>query len=149
MHQPLGLARPPSDTADYFTEQDGQRFAGRHLLVDLWGAQHLSDAARIEAALREAALAAKATVLHGHFHVFTPQGGVTGVLLLAESHISIHTWPEHGFAAIDLFMCADCDPHDGIDALTRWFAPARMHVNTLRRGEMPTSPATVQPAPTV
>jgi S-adenosylmethionine decarboxylase len=119
---------------DYFSERNGQRFAGMHLIVDMWDAKYLNDAISIEAALREAAHSAKATVLHGHFHVFTPLGGVTGVLLLAESHISIHTWPEHSFAAIDLFMCAGCDAHDGIDALKRWFAPRRISIKALRRG---------------
>ncbi len=79
---------------DYFVEKDGVRFAGMHLLVDLWGAGNLTDPAAIDAALREAALAAGATILHSHFHHFEPNGGVSGVVVLAESHISIHTWPE-------------------------------------------------------
>lgn len=122
---------------DYFTERDGVRYAGLHLLVDLWEAQQLNDCAGIEAALRDAARAANATVLHGHFHVFTPHGGVTGVLLLAESHISIHTWPERQFAAIDMFMCASCDPRDGLPALQRFFQPGRMIVQDIRRGALP------------
>jgi S-adenosylmethionine decarboxylase len=73
-------------------------------------------------------------VLQARFHTFSPQGGVTGVLLLAESHISIHTWPERGFAAIDLFMCADCDPRDGLPALQQFFQPGRMDVQEMRRG---------------
>jgi S-adenosylmethionine decarboxylase len=139
MPNALGQHHAAVPHKDYFSERDGQRFAGTHLIVDLWEAKHLNDSPRIEAALREAALAAKATVLHGHFHVFTPLGGVTGMLLLAESHISIHTWPERGFAAVDLFMCAGCDPHDGIDAIKRWFEPQRITVKTLRRGDLPTS----------
>ena len=77
------------------------RPAGIHLLADLAGidALLLTDADAIDALLREAALAAGARILHSHFHTFGPGLGVTGVLLLAESHISIHTWPEHGFAA--------------------------------------------------
>jgi S-adenosylmethionine decarboxylase len=134
MSDALGLALPAVTHRDYFSECNGQRFAGTHLILDLWDAKYLNDAISIEAALREAARSSKATVLHGHFHVFTPLGGVTGVLLLAESHISIHTWPEHSFAAIDLFMCAGCNPRDGIDALKRWFAPQRISVKTLRRG---------------
>lgn len=134
MPEAQGSEFPAMPRKDYFSERDGQRFAGMHLIVDMWGARHLNDATSIESALRDAALAAKATVLHSHFHVFTPLGGVTGVLLLAESHISIHTWPENGFAAVDLFMCAGCDPQDGIDALKHWFEPKRMSVKSLRRG---------------
>jgi S-adenosylmethionine decarboxylase len=128
-----------AEAHDYFTERDGARYAGLHVLLDLWEAQHLTDADGIEAALREAALAARATVLQARFHTFSPQGGVTGVLLLAESHISIHTWPERGFAAIDLFMCADCDPRDGLQALQHFFQPGRMDVQEMRRGVLASS----------
>lgn len=123
-----------TDLNDYFSQRDGERYAGLHLLVDLWEAQGLQNCGGIESALRQAAIAAGATVLHGHFHTFTPSGGVTGVLLLAESHISIHTWPERQFAAIDLFMCADCDPRDGLPALQQFFQPGRMLVQDVRRG---------------
>jgi S-adenosylmethionine decarboxylase len=119
---------------DYFSERDGVRFAGTHLLVDLWDTARLDDAVHIEAALRGAAHAAGATVLHAHLHVFTPQGGITGVLLLAESHITIHTWPERGFAAIDLFMCAACNPADALPALQTALQPDRMNVKSLQRG---------------
>ena len=122
---------------DYFSERDGVRYAGLHLLVDLWDAERLNDCAGIEAVLREVAHAARATVLHGHFHVFTPHGGVTGVLLLSESHISIHTWPERNFAAIDMFMCAGCDPRDGLPVLERYFQPGKMLVQDVRRGTLP------------
>ena len=86
--------------------------SGVHLLADLHGVDPalLRDAAFIDALLRRAAEAAGARILHGHFHVFGDGGGVTGVLLLAESHISIHTWPESGFAAADIFMCGAARP---------------------------------------
>ena len=96
------------DRKDYFVERDGMRFAGTHLLVDLWGATNLADPSLIDAALRDAAVRAGATILHSHFHHFTPNGGVSGVVVLAESHISIHTWPERNFAAVDIFMCGAC-----------------------------------------
>lgn len=80
-------------------------YTGTHLLADLTGCAGLDDAARVEAALRDAVAAAKATLLDIRLHHFGPEQGVTGVALLAESHISIHTWPEHGYAAIDIFLC--------------------------------------------
>ncbi len=119
---------------DYFVEKDGVKFAGTHLLIDLWGATTLGDPAHIDRALREAAEAAGATILHGHFHHFSPNGGVSGVLVLAESHISIHTWPERDFAAIDVFMCGECNPYKGIPALKDAFKPASINLGEQRRG---------------
>jgi S-adenosylmethionine decarboxylase len=121
---------------DYFVEKDGVKFAGMHLLVDLWGASNLCDPDHIDRALREAAEAAGATILHGHFHHFSPNGGVSGVLVLAESHISIHTWPERDFAAIDIFMCGACDPYDGIPALKAAFRPKTINLDEQRRGKI-------------
>ena len=124
------------DRTDYFVERDGMRFAGTHLLVDLWGASRLDDPDHIDAALREAALAAGATILHSHFHHFTPNGGVSGVIVLAESHISIHTWPERHFAAVDIFMCGACDPHLSVPLLRRAFAPTRVILLEELRGRI-------------
>lgn len=118
--------------------------AGTHLLIDLWGAQGLDDVAHIEQALLQAAQAAGATVLHCHLHHFQAAqqpssfgntgAGVTGVLLLAESHISIHTWPERGFAAVDVFMCGLCDPQACVPVLQRVFSPTRLVVQDHQRG---------------
>jgi S-adenosylmethionine decarboxylase len=119
---------------DYFVEKDGQKFAGMHLLVDLWGASNLCDPAFIDRALRAAAEAANATILHGHFHHFSPNGGVSGVLVLAESHISIHTWPERDFAAVDIFMCGACDPYRSLPVLKEVFAPKSILLSEQRRG---------------
>jgi S-adenosylmethionine decarboxylase len=119
---------------DYFQERDGQRFAGMHLLLDLWGAADLGDPARLEHAMCAAAEAAGATVLHSHFHHFSPDGGVSGVVVLAESHISIHTWPERDFAAIDIFMCGACDPYKSVPVIEAAFRPRSMELNEQRRG---------------
>jgi S-adenosylmethionine decarboxylase len=121
---------------DYFVEKDGVKFAGMHLLVDLWGANNLTDPATIDRALSEAAEAAGATILHSHFHHFGPDGGVSGVLVLAESHISIHTWPERDFAAIDIFMCGACDPYLSLPVLKAAFQPASMLLDEQRRGRI-------------
>ena len=121
---------------DYFVERDGEKFAGMHLLVDLWGASRLDDPAHIDAALREAAIVAGATILHSHFHHFSPNGGVSGVVVLAESHISIHTWPERSFAAIDLFMCGACDSNLSIPVLQAAFSPSSIDLSEQRRGRV-------------
>lgn len=121
---------------DYFVEKDGVKFAGTHLLVDLWGASNLADPALIDRACRQAALAAGATILHSHFHHFSPNGGVSGVVVLAESHISIHTWPERDFAAVDIFMCGACDPNDSVPVLKAAFKPDRIVLDEQRRGRI-------------
>ena len=124
------------DRKDYFVEKDGMKFAGTHLLVDLWGATNLDNPELIDAALRGAAIRAGATILHSHFHHFSPNGGVSGVVVLAESHISIHTWPERNFAAVDIFMCGECDPHDAIPVLREAFGPDRVDLDEQRRGRV-------------
>ena len=120
--------------ADHFVERDGMIFAGTHLIIDLWGASRLDDLDHIELALRDAVLATGATLLHIHLHHFTPNGGVSGVAVLAESHISIHTWPERGYAALDVFMCGEARPHDAVLVLRRAFDPESVQIGDHRRG---------------
>ena len=119
---------------DHFCSQDGVEFAGRHLLVDLWGGRGLDDLERMEAALRDAAHESGATLLHVHLHHFTPNDGISGVAVLAESHISVHTWPERDYAAFDLFMCGDARPALGVEVLKRAFSPSEVIVHTHLRG---------------
>ena len=123
-------------TNDYFFQRVGDRFAGLHLIVDLWGARRLDDEPFIETALRNSVDAAGATLLHIHLHRFTENGGVSGVAVLAESHISIHSWPEHGYAAIDIFMCGDTDPHRSVEVLREAFRPERVEIGEHRRGRL-------------
>lgn len=91
-------------------------YEGRHLIAELHDCSGLDDPALIERCLRDATAAAGATLLEVRLHHFGPGNGVTGVALLAESHISIHSWPEHGYAAVDIFMCGRA--HD-LDAALR------------------------------
>lgn len=108
---------------------------GRHVLADLSGidADKLASCGAIERLLRAAAEAAGAHVLHSHFHGFGPGQGVTGVALLAESHISIHTWPEHGYAAADIFMCGTAQPELALQVLRDALTPESCHVQTIER----------------
>lgn len=119
---------------DYFVEVDGLRFAGRHLLVEFWQAEKLNDLDAIESAMRAGVIASGATLLHLHLHHFSPNGGISGVAVLAESHISIHTWPERGYAAIDIFMCGACNPYDAIPALRAGLTPGSVTISENKRG---------------
>ena len=85
-------------------------------------------------ALRRSVDAAGATLLHVHLHHFEPNGGVSGVAVLAESHISIHTWPERRYAAIDIFMCGMAKPETCVPVLQEAFSPKQTAVNELLRG---------------
>ncbi len=120
---------------DHFVVRNGVRCAGAHLIVDLYGAERLDDIDHIETALRRAVDAANATLLHIHLHHFEPNGGVSGVAVLAESHISIHTWPENGYAALDVFMCGKADPDACVPVLREAFAPTNIAVSELLRGQ--------------
>lgn len=105
-----------------------------HLLVELWDAGSLSDIRAVEAALIRAAQESGATVLHSYMHPFGAQKGVSGVVVLAESHIAIHTWPERGYAAVDVFMCGACDPYRAVAVFREAFKPARVEISEHRRG---------------
>ena len=110
--------------------------SGLHCLVDFYGvsAALLADPVQLEAIVRQAAEVAGAHILFSHFHHFGAQQGVTGVLLLAESHISIHTWPEQGFAAADVFMCGSAEPERALALMRSALAPEREQVQRVTRG---------------
>src|SRR6201985_1597770 len=130
---------PPSamsndDQKDHCITKNGLTFAGSHLIIDLWEAEGLGDRDRIEQALIDAVNAAGATLLHIHLHTFTDGGGISGVAVLAESHISVHTWPEKGYAAFDVFMCGDAEPRKAMNVFKRAFNPGRIVVGEHKRG---------------
>lgn len=95
-------------------------YQGHHLIADLHDAAHLTEVDHVEGCLIEAAKAAGATLLEVRLHSFGPGQGVTGIAMLAESHISIHTWPEYGSACVDIFMCGRShDLDSALDAIVR------------------------------
>ncbi|HEU5095073.1 MAG TPA: adenosylmethionine decarboxylase [Reyranella sp.] len=137
MEKILSVDARADDRPDHFVRRDGMRFAGTHLIVDLWHATNLDDVDVVEEALRKAAKLAGATLLNVDLHRFTPSGGITGVAVLAESHISIHTWPECAYAAIDVFMCGEARPHKAVEVLRNVFSPETLAISEHRRGVMP------------
>lgn len=111
-------------------------YDGRHVLADFHGcAARLDDVDLVERALRDAVPAAGATILDLNLHHFGEGQGVTGVALLAESHMSIHTWPEHGYVALDLFLCGRRHDIDAaMSVLAEAFRPADISKRTIERG---------------
>ena len=107
---------------------------GRHVLLDIFGARHLGDEAFVEQACKDAAQATGATIIGTNFHHFGGDGGVSVVILLAESHLSIHTWPEFGAATLDIYTCGDCDPEAAIPVLCRRFEAASHKSTVIMRG---------------
>lgn len=114
--------------------RDGKTFAGMHIIVDLYEAEHLDDIELIEKVMRECVETCGANLLHIYLHHFTPNHGVTGVAVLSESHISVHTWPERNFAAFDIFMCGDAEPELAVDILQERFKAKKVISTTKQRG---------------
>jgi len=118
---------------------------GKHLLLELKDCNHelLNDIAYLKTALSEVATQIGATVVKDSFYQFTPQG-VSGVVIIAESHISIHTWPEHNYAAVDVFTCGDViEPKNADKPLTEKLKAGSATYIELKRGVLLESAAPV------
>ncbi len=137
MHQPRKVHARDENALAHFVHKDGIFFAGTHLIIDLWQAERLDDIEHVEETLREAVEAAGATLLRLDVHRFPDNDGMSGVATLAESHMSIHTWPECGYAALDIFMCGNSDPYKAIPILKRAFKPGNMQLSEIKRGLRP------------
>ncbi len=112
------------------------RTEGKHILMDISGCKPelLNDLTFLKQLLVEAAERANATVLNVAFHHFTPQG-VSGVVVISESHLSIHTWPEAGYAAVDFYTCGDINPKAACKYIARFLNANCVQITEIRRGE--------------
>ncbi|WP_069650500.1 adenosylmethionine decarboxylase [Caloranaerobacter ferrireducens] len=109
---------------------------GRHILAEFYNCDKdiLNDHALIEKYMNEAAIEAKATIVKSVFHLFNPWG-VSGVVVIQESHLTIHTWPEYGYAAVDLFTCGDeVDPWIAFDYLKEKLKAEKTETQEVPRG---------------
>jgi len=99
---------------------------GRHVIAEFWDVEPsvLCGVGLLESIFVDACRESGATVLHSNFHGFGEGCGVTGVVILSESHASVHTWPEYGYAAVDVFMCGSCDPNIAVKAIYNRLAKA-------------------------
>lgn len=126
------------DISGMRVESDNDGNLGRHLLCEFFHCDSaaLDDPVLIEQSLCAAATACKATILNQSFHKFTPQG-VSGVALISESHLAIHTWPEYGYAAADCFTCSlDCDLSIISTILARAFHSQNVKTLEIVRGDL-------------
>lgn len=117
-------------------DQSQAQVFGQHVIVEYYGCnpEILNDLAALSDMLVEAARRSGATPVKREFHQFAPHG-ISGVVIITESHLTIHTWPEHGYAAVDFFTCGErTDPLRAHDYLTRELGATRAHHLTLRRG---------------
>lgn len=119
---------------DHFIRRDGKVFAGTHLIIEVVDGAGLDDEVRIQQAFCDCVDECGATLLHIHTHKFSPQG-VSGVAVLSESHISVHTWPEIGYGAFDVFMCGDAEPWKAVEVLRTAFSAGEVRVKELLRGD--------------
>lgn len=124
--------RPPQKS--YLIHKEGMVYAGTHLLIDMWGAKFLDDKSAIEAAFVESAEACGATLRGVDLFQFEEGGGIAGVAMLMQSHISIHSWPEDSYAAFDIFVCGEATPYPMLPILKRIFEPDSMQVSEAKRG---------------
>jgi S-adenosylmethionine decarboxylase proenzyme len=109
---------------------------GRHILAEFYNCDSniLNNARLIETAMEQAAVECGATVVEKVFHMFSPYG-VSGVVIISESHLAVHTWPEYGYAAVDLFTCGDsCDPLVAYECLKNKLNAGSAIYTELQRG---------------
>ena len=131
------VTKEERESREFCGTEGDLKFAGVHLLVELWTSLYLTDINRIRDIIVKAVNACGATILNIDLHVFSPNGGVSGVAVLQESHLSIHTWPEYEYAAIDLFVCGTLNPHLAIPVLEAEFRPKKMDIQEIKRGIIP------------
>lgn len=119
---------------------------GRHLVLEMWGCKNLNSLEIAERALRELVAALDVTLLDLKVYPFTPVG-ITGMAIVSESHLVIHTWPEYGYAAVDVFTCgASRDPDAAVRVLREHYQPDHVQVMEIVRGQID-GPWRVAPSP--
>ena len=119
---------------DHFIINDKEEYAGSHILLDLWNTEFDNSIKFLKKIIRESIKVSGATLLHMHLHRFGKEQGISGVAILAESHISVHTWPERNFLAFDIFMCGDTRPELAAKYLIQILNPKKKLIKLIKRG---------------
>jgi len=115
-----------------------QKHVGKHLILDAWKASsdRLNDPDFLRRAMKKAVADCGATLINLCVHQFSPYG-VTATATLAESHMAVHTWPEHGYLGADLFFCGQGRPEAALDTLVDLYEPKDVKIRRLNRGIQP------------
>ncbi|GLH62557.1 adenosylmethionine decarboxylase [Parageobacillus sp. G301] len=108
---------------------------GKHVIIDAFECDSslLNNVAHLEQLLTTAAQNAGMEILYSYFYQFNPQG-ITGMFILSTSHISIHTWPEEGYASLDFYTCGEQDPMDQVESLLKGLSSKRAMIYSISRG---------------
>lgn len=123
-----------SITKDHFIVEKNKVYAGKHIILDFWDSSFNNNILTLKKIITNAVKASKATMLHVHLHRFGKQQGISGVAVLAESHLSVHTWPERNYIAFDMFMCGDTDPINASEYLVSALKPKKKKITIIKRG---------------
>jgi len=121
---------------EYCSKGQDIKYAGIHLLIELWNGKNFSSLPEIKKILKSSIKACKATLLKISLHKFSPYGGISGVAVIKESHFSIHTWPEYNYAALDIFVCGNVNPYEALKAIKKGFKPEKIQIVEVKRGIM-------------
>jgi len=123
-------------TNDFFKRDAlGNDYAGDHILLDIYDGNALYDEKFLQRTIEMAARLAGAEIIESKYHSFGSGKGVSGMTLLSESHISVHTWPERGFAAFDIFMCGKALPEKAAQFIISELMPSKYTIRREKRGE--------------
>ena len=123
-------------TKDHFIIEKNTMFAGKHLILDMWNPNFDNSIKTLEKLIKEAIYISRATMLHLHLHHFGKNQGISGVAVLAESHISVHTWPERNYLAFDIFMCGDTEPESAAYYFIKELRPKKKKLRIIKRGQI-------------
>lgn len=110
------------------------RYAGTHLIIEVWNGKNISSLSKIEEIFKNAIKACGVTLLKIDLHQFSPSGGISGVAIIKESHISVHSWPEYKYVALDIFVCGDINPYKAIPVIKAGFETEQIQVTEVKRG---------------
>ncbi len=110
---------------------------GKHYLAEYFGCDEsvINDRSAVENIMMEAARIAGVTIIKPFFHEFSPHG-ISGVVVIAESHFAVHTWPEHSYAAVDMFSCGDFNSEDALRYIETAVSAERCTVSLVERGHL-------------